>query len=130
MKIPMLRSLSILLVAIFVLPSLLMAQTARRSRGITIVDQAGRILPNDSVPNVIGQIVDVTVAPNGSRVFSPSTVNISVGDTVRWTWEGSGHSVTSGTPCTIDSQFCSPDDMNCPAGILSNVGTTYEHTFN
>jgi plastocyanin len=126
----MLRSLSILLVAIFVLPSQLMAQTARRSRGITIVDQAGRVLPNDSVPNVTGQIVDVTVAPNGSRVFSPSTVNISVGDTVRWTWEGSGHSVTSGTPCTIDSQFCSPDDMNCPAGILSNVGTIYEHTFN
>ena len=39
------------------------------------------------------------------------------------------HSVTSGPACWPDSQFCSPDDMNCAAGILSNTGTVYTHTF-
>jgi plastocyanin len=63
-------------------------------------------------------------------VFVPDTVNISVvGDTVRWTWATSGHSVTSGPPCEADSQYCSPDDMACAAGILSNTGAVYTHTF-
>jgi hypothetical protein len=36
--------------------------------------------------------------------------------------------VTSGDAdaCTGDSQFCSPDDVNCD---LSNTGTVYTHTF-
>ena len=81
------------------------------------------------VPSATSTIVDVTVAPGGSFTFNPSTVNISVGDTVRWTWDGSGHSVTSGPPCVADSQYCSPNDMNCASGILSNIGTVYTHTF-
>src|SRR4029077_15389476 len=81
------------------------------------------------VPSATSQIVDVTVAPGGTLTFDPSTVNISVGDTVRWTWAGSGHSVTSGPPCVADSQYCSPNDMNCASGILSNLGTVYQHTF-
>ena len=32
-----------------------------------------------------GQIFDVAVGQGGD-VFVPDTVNISVGDTVRWTW--------------------------------------------
>src|SRR5437016_6169500 len=95
---------------------------------ITIVDQNGRLVPN-TPPSTISQIFDVTVGPNGMLVFSPDPVNISVGDTVRWTWGSSGHSVTSGSPCTADGQFCSPDDTNCSAGVLSNIGTVYEHTF-
>ena len=73
-------------------------------------------------------VFDVAVGQGGD-VFVPDTLNISVGDTVRWTWAESGHSVTSGPPCAADSQYCSPDDNNCAAGILSNVGTVYEHTF-
>jgi len=80
------------------------------------------------VPSGTGQIFDVAVGQGGD-VFVPDTVNISVGDTVRWTWAESGHSVTSGPPCFVDSQFCSPNDTNCPAGVLSNIGTVYEHTF-
>jgi plastocyanin len=95
---------------------------------ITIVDQNGRLVPN-TPPSTISQIFDVTVAPNGMLVFSPDAVTISVGDTVRWTWSGSGHSVTSGTPCTVDGQFCSPNDTNCSAGVLSNIGAVYQHTF-
>ena len=107
----------------------LTAQTQRAAHAVTILDQNGRVVPN-GVPAAIKQIVDVTVGPGGSIVFSPNAVNISVGDTVRWTWGSSFHSVTSGPPCTADSQFCSPNDMNCSAGTLSNQGAVYMHTFN
>ena len=93
---------------------------------IHIVDQNGNPAVS-GVPSGTGQIVDVQVGPGFT--FSPDTVNISVGDTVRWTWAGSGHSVSSGPPCFVDSQYCSPDDTNCPAGGLSNSGTVYTHTF-
>ena len=75
---------------------------------IHLVDQNGRPAVN-GVPSATSQIVDVAVGQGGD-VFVPDTVNISVGDTVRWTWAESGHSVTSGPPCFVDSQFCSPDD--------------------
>ena len=91
-----------------------------------IVDQNGRPAVSGE-PSVTSQIVDVTVGPD--LAFHPDTVNISVGDTVRWTWSGSGHSVTSGPPCAADSQYCSPNDMNCFPGVLSNSGTVYQHTF-
>jgi plastocyanin len=97
------------------------------AHAIRIVDQNGRTAVN-GVPSATSQIVDVAVGQGGD-VFVPDTVNISVGDTVRWTWAESGHSVTSGPPCFVDSQFCSPDDTNCTAGVLSNIGTVYEHTF-
>jgi plastocyanin len=95
---------------------------------ITIVDQDGRVVP-DPPPSATSQIFDVTVGPNNMLVFSPSTVTISTGDTVRWSWAASGHSVTSGNPCIADGQFCSPNDMNCSLGALSTMGTVYEHTF-
>lgn len=87
-------------------------------------------MSNDAAPAVTGQIFDVTVGPGGALTFSPNDVTISVGDTVRWTWASSFHSVTSGNPCTVDSQFCSPSDMNCSTGTLNNVNFIYSHTFN
>jgi plastocyanin len=105
--------------------------TARQKQNsahtIHIVDQNGQPAVN-GVPSGGGQIVDVAVGKGGD-VFVPDTVTISVGDTVRWTWAEGGHSVTSGDPCTSDEQFCSPDDTNCDQGILSDLGTVYEHTF-
>jgi plastocyanin len=98
------------------------------SAPISIVDQNGQPAVN-GVQSPNGTTVDVAVGPNFTFVFDPDTVNISVGDTVRWTWGSSGHSVTSGPPCVADSQYCSPDDMNCASGILSNSGTVYTHTF-
>src|SRR5436309_7928275 len=95
---------------------------------IRILDQNGQPAVN-GVPSPNGAIVDVTVGGGNGFQFVPDTVNISVGDTVRWTWANSGHSVTSGLPCAADSQYCSPDDMNCASGILSNMGTVYKHTF-
>ena len=91
---------------------------------IRIFDQNGQPAVN-GVASPTGTTFDVTVAPGGSFTFDPSTVNISVGDTVRWTWDGSGHSVTSGLPCAADSQYCSPNDTNCFPGTLSNMATVY-----
>src|ERR1044071_4226220 len=65
--------------------------------------------------------VDVTVAPNGDLVFSPSSVTIHPGDTVRWTWGASFHSTTSGSPGMPNGIWDS--------GIL-NQGATFTHTFN
>ena len=104
------------------------SQNELAARAIKIVDQNGRPDPG-AQPSATSQIVDVAVGPGGSRSFSPSTVNISVGDTVKWTWASSNHSVTSGSSCAADSQFCSTNDMNCPAGALSDTGTVYQHTF-
>ncbi|MGI8821098.1 MAG: LamG-like jellyroll fold domain-containing protein [Chthoniobacterales bacterium] len=98
------------------------------AQGLTILDQEGAVVPN-ATPSATSQIVDVAVGPNNSRIFSPATVSISVGDTVRWTWGSSFHSVTSGPPCNADLQYCSPSDTNCGAGTLSNVGNVYTHTF-
>jgi plastocyanin len=95
---------------------------------IKIFDSNGRLVPNIS-PSATNQTIDVTVAPGGARSFSPDSVSIFTGDTVRWTWDGSGHNVTSGASCNADSQFCSPTDTNCGANPLSNMGTIYSHTF-
>ena len=95
---------------------------------IRIFDQNGQpAVSGVQSPN--GAVVDVTVGPGGSFVFDPDTINIPVGTTVRWTWGSSGHSVTSGPPCVADSQYCSPDDMNCASFILNNQGFIYTHTF-
>jgi plastocyanin len=93
---------------------------------IQIIDQDGQPAVSGA-PSATSTIFDVTVGPDFA--FHPDTVNISVGDTVRWTWAGSGHSVTSGPPCAADSQYCSPNDTNCFPGTLSNQGTVYTHTF-
>jgi len=94
---------------------------------LRIFDQNGRPAVN-GVPSPDGTTFDVAVGQGGD-VFVPDTVNISVGDTVRWTWAESGHSVTSGPPCVPDSQYCSPNDTNCFPGATSNQGFVYTHTF-
>src|SRR6185295_14432055 len=71
----------------------------------------------------------VTVGDGGALVFAPANLTIQVGDTVRWVWGSSGHSVVSGTDGNADNRFCSPSDTGCDNPPLSNRGTTYEHTF-
>src|SRR5215831_16144800 len=96
---------------------------------VRILDQHGRQVRSGR-RLASSQIFDVAVGPMGDKLrFVPDTVNISVGDTVRWTWGSDDHSVTSGTSCTVDGQFCSPDNTNCDVGILNNTGFVYEHTF-
>ena len=67
-----------------------------------------------------GTTVTVTVG-NGGFFFSPSSVTIHPGDTVRWTWSSGGHSTTSGTPGHPRGLWDS--------GIL-NQGAMFTHTFN
>ena len=102
------------------------APNRKSSPPLRIVDQNGRPAVS-GVPSG-GQIFDVAVGQGGD-VFVPDTVNISVGDTVRWTWAESGHSVTSGDPCTSDGQFCSPNNVNCGQCVTSAQGFVYEFTF-
>src|SRR5438128_598670 len=64
--------------------------------------------------------VTVTVG-NNCLCFMPSSVTIHPGDTVRWTWSSSGHSTTSGNPCTPNGLWDS--------GTL-NQGAMFTHTFN
>ncbi len=73
-------------------------------------------------------VVDVQVGPNMTN-FSPQTVTIHVGDTVRWTWKSDTHTVTSGANGTADNKFCSPNEQNCSAPVASNTGFVYQHTF-
>lgn len=72
--------------------------------------------------------VDVSVG-GASFAFTPSTVNVHVGDTVKWTWASSGHNVVSGTSGVADGKFCSPTDTNCATAPTSASGTVYTHTF-
>jgi plastocyanin len=71
----------------------------------------------------------VMVAPNGIHTFSPSSLSIRVGDTVHWVWQGSGHTVTSGTGGVPDGAFCSPSDTTCSSPVPSDAGATYDHVF-
>ncbi len=71
----------------------------------------------------------VMVGEGGALVFTPADLAINVGDTVRWAWRSSGHSVVSGTDGNADNQFCSPSDTGCANPPLSTNGFVYEHTF-
>jgi plastocyanin len=77
----------------------------------------------------IATIHNIQVAPNGNIVFDPPTLTICAGDSVKWTWGSTGHSVTSGTSCTADNQFCSPNNTSCSTGTTSNAGDIYNHGF-
>jgi len=61
--------------------------------------------------------------------FAPANLTIQAGDTVRWVWSSSGHSVVSGSNGAADNRFCSPSNTGCADPPLSSSGATYEHTF-
>ena len=68
-------------------------------------------------------------ATAGRWCSRPRDLTINVGDTVRWVWMSSGHSVVSGTDGNADNQFCSPSNTGCDNPPLSSKGFTFEHTF-
>ena len=66
-----------------------------------------------------GTVVEVHVT--SSFTFSPATVQVPPGTTVKWIWDASGHSVTPDNP----NQAGAWNDT----GLL-NSGATFQHTFN
>lgn len=71
----------------------------------------------------------VTVGPGGELRFDPATVEIRVGDTVRWRFATPLHNVVSGSGGSANGLFCSPDDSGCASAPFAPAGSTYEHTF-
>ena len=71
----------------------------------------------------------ITVGPNGNRVFSPSTLAIKAGDSVKFFWGSGGHNVVGGSNCNAAGGWCSPSDTNCANANTSNQNATYVHTF-
>lgn len=71
--------------------------------------------------------IDVGVENN---FYSPDSIRVTAGDTVRWTWVGDLHSVTSGNCCTANGIFCSPGNTNCASSGPSVSGAEYSHQFN
>ncbi len=67
-----------------------------------------------------GATFTVNVAPNHSLTYDPFTVSIQPGDTVTWIWQGSDHSVTSGSPDQPSGLFDS--------GIKTS-GSSFSFTF-
>ena len=81
-----------------------------------------------------GQVTEVAVGPEGRLRFVPETVEISVGDTVRWTFESAGHNVT--TKPGASEKISIPEDAEPFASYegdahysINEVGTTFEHAF-
>jgi plastocyanin len=66
----------------------------------------------------LGATVTVTVGNNMS--FDPGFVTINTGDTVKWVWNASHHTVTSGAPGNYSGMFNSG---------LQNAGGTFSYTF-
>ena len=78
-------------------------------------------MPLAFYPTVASGTTVTVMVGNGGFFFTPSSVTIHPGDTVRWTWSSSGHSSTSGTPGHPSGLWDS--------GILSQ-GAMFTHTFN
>ncbi len=69
-----------------------------------------------------GDVTEVTVAPGGSLSFDPENLTVSVGETVRWVWDGSGHNVV--VESKPDGSSWEGDDAD-----LYDSGHTHEHQF-
>jgi plastocyanin len=72
----------------------------------------------DAPPADPTDAVEVTLS---EQSFSPATVTIKVGQTVRWVWAGGSHNVVSGAACDA------PDD-NFRSGA-PREGGTFERLF-
>ena len=77
-------------------------------------DRVTKIL---SVLRPAGQTFTVHVGGGDGVSFEPGALNIQVGDTVKWVWDGPNHTVTSGTSCIYNGDF-------------DSTGPTFSRTFN
>jgi len=82
--------------------------TSTRTPTITVPPTLTRTPTRTATPTITpsGTIHDVSIGPG--FVFNPPTISIPAGDTVRWTWNGSPHSTTSGS---CPGGVCTPDGI-------------------
>lgn len=118
-------------------PTAAATTTASVTPAVTETPAATTTAPSGAVtssPTDGGEVVDVSAGPEGRLRFRPETVEISVGDTVRWTFESPGHNVT--TLSGASEKVSIPENAEPFASYegdqhfaIREVGTTYEHTF-
>ena len=72
-----------------------------------------------------GGTTTVIVAPDGRLVFSPDSVTVAVGDTVRFRWDDDGHNVKPSVTADESGWEGTPGDR----GVLYDTGYVHEHTF-
>ncbi|MFM7282810.1 MAG: plastocyanin/azurin family copper-binding protein [Planctomycetia bacterium] len=69
-----------------------------------------------------GARAQITIVTQSSFSFTPSTVTVPVGDTVRWVWTSTAHTVTEGTDGILD--------WDEPIiGFLNASQTSFDHIF-
>ncbi|WP_232688767.1 plastocyanin/azurin family copper-binding protein [Halobacterium zhouii] len=90
--------------------------------------------PETTAATPPGEVVDVAVGPEGRLRFAPERVELTVGDTIRWTFESAGHNVTSLPGASEKVQnpagaepFASYEESRHYA--IEPVGATFQHTF-
>lgn len=67
----------------------------------------------------------VEVAPDGRFRFSPESVEVGVGETVRWVWRSGGHNVVAASTPDGSDWAGTPDAPDA----LYDAGYEYDHTF-
>lgn len=103
------------------------ADTTRRDGAVDAGADGAASDGGESGRDAAPTLHEVRVGP-GQR-FAPEVLTLRVGDTVRWVWQASGHTVTSGSAGAADGKFCSVSDTNCGSAPSSPAGTVYEHRF-
>ena len=108
--------------------------TATPTAGATPMATASSGTGTPSTATDGNEVVDVSAGPEGRLRFRPDTVEIGVGDTVRWTFDSPGHNVT--TLPGSSEKVSVPDGAEPFASYegdqhfaINEVGSTYEHTF-
>ncbi len=81
------------------------------------------LTPTPTPTNAAGSTVVVNVGQGGSQSFSPNTVVVHAGDTVRWEFKDTTgyHSTTSGT-CTVDPYYGGGTCDALPSGLNWDSG--------
>ena len=92
----------------------------------TTTTTPGASATTTTTPTAGGTTHTVMVGDGGALVYTPADLTIRVGDTVRWVWASSGHSVVSGTTAR-DNEFCSPSNTGRD-NSLSSKGFTFERS--
>ncbi|WP_227130898.1 plastocyanin/azurin family copper-binding protein [Halorubellus salinus] len=95
------------------------------SAGVVVVAAAAGCLGNDEGTESANGENAVVVGPGGSYAFEPSSLTVSVGDTVTWSWDSANHNiVVRDQPDGAEWTGTDGDGAK-----TYDTGHTYEYTF-